>query len=165
VQQLAHFAVRIIEIAEVHAFRWTHGDAGWLESLIHAMHAECALVDVTLRVYETCIIRTRSNACFAARAFVVIDKDNATLGDVTRPGGAATHARRIFAMIASLGANFHFQIWERATNVLHYPVTTKAVRNIVFSLACHDTIRAAHAAFGVDDHGVARHFYLRFKGQ
>ncbi len=132
-EQLAHDAVRIIAIAEGHAFCRAHGHARGIESLLDAMNAERAFVRIAFGRNEARIIRARGDARFAAGAFVAIDQHDAALGDMARAGWATAYARRVLAMIAALRANLPLQMRKRAAHVLHDSITAEAVGNMVFS--------------------------------
>ena len=55
-QNLAHIAVGIIQIAEVHAFCRAHSHAGRLHSLPYPVNAESAFVDIAFWMRVTGII-------------------------------------------------------------------------------------------------------------
>jgi hypothetical protein len=55
-QNLAHIAVGIIQIAEIHAFRRTNGNACGEHSLPYPVNAEGAFVYITFGMRVACVI-------------------------------------------------------------------------------------------------------------
>src|ERR1019366_10229890 len=70
-EQQAHFRLRIVQVAEVHAVGRADRNTGRVQALLDAMDAKRAFVRISIRVYKTRIVGTSSQARFAADAFVV----------------------------------------------------------------------------------------------
>ena len=163
-KQLVDGAFRVVEVAEVHAVGRAHGDACRVQCFLDAVHAERALVGVTVGVREAGSVGTSRETRLAADALVGRDLDGlAPVLDVARARGAAVHARRVVAVMAALAADLHRQVRKRAADLGHEPVPAESLRHVVFRLAGHDAIHAPHALHGVDDHPEAWHLKPPFR--
>ena len=85
-------ALRVIEIAEIHAFGRTGRHAGGKHSFFHAVKAEGALVHVPFGVRITRIIWARTDTGSATDTLVVRHGNNPTLLIMAGAGRATTHA-------------------------------------------------------------------------
>lgn len=160
VQKLAHFAIRIIKIPEIHAMRRAYRHASRVHAFFHAVNAECAFIYVTLRMNEPRVVRTRGNARLAPDAFIMIHEDHAAvIMNMACPGWAAINARWIVAVIASLGADLEMYVREFSFCVLRDPVAVKSFRHVVLRFACYNAIHTAYAFFGVNHHCQSCHAY------
>src|ERR1019366_3060665 len=99
-----------------------HGDAARLEPSLDAVEAKRALVDVTLRVDEPRVVRTRCDTGLAARTLAMRDEDDAALVDVARAGRAALHAGGVGAVIAPFRSDLGRELRELTAHVFHDPV-------------------------------------------
>jgi hypothetical protein len=157
-EQARNSAVRILKIAEMHAMRRTHGDAGGIQSFLHAVHAEGAFIRITLRMDEACIVRTRRHAGFSADAgFMMNEHHAAALMNMACACRAAVNTRRIPAMVAPLAADLREKRGESASRIIGYPVAIEAFRDLVFGFAGNHAIHASHTLSRIDDHSVTRH--------
>jgi hypothetical protein len=109
-QHPVDFAVRILEIAEIHTPCWAYGDTSRTQSFLHAMDTKSAFIGISIRMDEPGIVRTRSNACFASDTYIVLNQDySAKVMDMTRAGRTAIHTRRTIAVIAPFRTYFHVE--------------------------------------------------------
>jgi hypothetical protein len=86
-----YFGVWIIRIAEIHAAGRADRNAGRLFTILNAVDAEGAFVDISFRVNEACIIGAGCNTGFAADAFISIHQDCTTIRIMTGLGRAASY--------------------------------------------------------------------------
>src|SRR5512142_16378 len=154
-QQARHGAVRVREVAEGERPRRAGLDARGISPLADAVDAERALVDEARRVDVAGAVGARGDARLAAGALRLRHRHDAALADVRRARGAGVDAGRGAAVVAALGADLHGEAGEGAAHLLDDPVPEAAVRKVVLGLAGDDAGVAAHAAGGVDRHGVA----------
>ena len=159
-------AVRVVEIAERETVCRADGHARRVESVLHAMDAERALVGVPVRVHEARVVRARGQARLAADALVGRhEHDAAPVIHVARPGRAAGDAGRVVAVVAPLRADLHVERRKAADGLVRDPVAVEALRHAVLGLAGDHAVHAPDAQPGVDCHAVACHrLRLRFDG-
>ena len=119
------------------------------------MQTERALIDVTVGMRIPCIIRAGGDTGPAADAFVVGNRNNTPFLIMTGTGRAAPDARRIFTMVASLGAEFKYKRRIRSIGHLHHPIAAKTDRNIVLGLTGNDAIAAPDAFPGINCHSIS----------
>jgi hypothetical protein len=159
-EKFAHLAVRVIEVAEVHAVSRTDGDTCRIQSFFNPMDTECAFISVSVWVNKACIVWTRGNTCFAANALIMGHKNNAAeIVYVTCPGRAAINTRRIIAMITPFSPDFHMKIRIFTAHILHNPIAVECFGNIVLGFASNNAVHAADAFFRIDHHSKACHNY------
>src|ERR1019366_9760899 len=99
-----------------------HGDAARLEPSLDAVEAKRALVDVTFRVDEPRVVRTRGDTGLAARTLAMRDEDDAALVDVARAGRAALHAGSVGTVIAPFRSDLGREVRGVAAQGFHGPV-------------------------------------------
>jgi hypothetical protein len=158
IQQAADGAVGIIQVSKRHAVRGADTHTGWIETLLNAVHAKRALVDVSLGMNEPGIVGTCGNARFASDAQVLLHQHNLSeFLHVARAGGTAVDARRVVTMIASLAADFHVNRGKLSVCIVHNPIPVEPFGHVVFRFAGHNAIHASDAFRCVDGHSEPCH--------
>jgi len=150
-----NFAFRVVEVAKIHALCGTNRDTSRLLAFLNPMNTECAFINVTVRMRISCIVRTACNTGAAANAFVVSYSYNSTCFVMTCSRWAASYAWRVFAVVATFGADFNFELRVSSVGYFHYPVAAIPYRNVIFGLAGNHTIRAAYTFFSINCHRVS----------
>jgi hypothetical protein len=110
------------------------------------MDAEGTFVRVSLRMNKSGVIRTCGYAGFTAAALVMVDKHHsAAFMDVAGAAGTAIDARRIVAVVAALGTDFHVKVWVGPGRGVCQPVPVMSFGHLVLGLAGDDAIHAPDA--------------------
>ena len=154
-QHHRNFAFRVVEVAKIHALCGANRDACRLLAFLYPMNTECAFIDVTVRMRISCIIRAACNTGAAANTFVVSYGHDSTCFVMTCTRWAAPYTWRVFAVVATFGADFDFELRVCSVGYFHNPVAAITNRNVVFSLAGNYTIRAAYTFFCINCHRVS----------
>ncbi len=153
-QQLADVAVRVVEVAEVHAVRRADGDARRIEPLLHPVDAERALVGVSVGMNEARVVRARRRCrpcsrctCRRRRAPPCPRSWTwlAPVGQHETHGGLSQWLHRSDRIsMCSVG--------YVAAHVVRDPVPVESLRHVILRLAGHDAVHAADAPDRVDRH-------------
>ena len=150
-----NFTFWVVEVAKIHTLCWANRNTSWLLAFFDPVHTKSAFVNVTVRMRISCIVRTACNTGAAADTFMMCNKHNSTCFVMTCTCGAAPYTRRIFAVVATFGANFYFELRIGSIGDFHNPVAAITNRNIIFGLAGYNTIRAAYTFFCINCHCVS----------
>ena len=108
-------------------------------------------------------VRTGLDTSSASNAFMVCNHHNATIFEVTCTGRAATNARRVITMVATLRTQFNTYVRIGSVYSFGYAVASKADRYIILGLAGDYTVAAANTFFSVNSHCVP-HASASFRG-
>ena len=150
-----NFTFGVVEVAKIHALCGANSHTGRLLAFFYPVHTKSAFIHVTIRMRISCIVRATCNTGAAANTFVVGNQHNSTCFVMTGTCGAAPNARRIFAVVATFGADFDFQLRVSSIGNFHNPVAAIPNRNVIFGLAGNHAIRTAHAFLCINCHCIS----------
>ena len=100
-EQTRHLTVRIVKVSKIHAMRRANRNTCGFLSFFQTVMAEGALVDISLGMLKSGIIRTGLDAGPASYTFVWCDQDESTFDDMTGSSRAAPDACSIFTVVAT----------------------------------------------------------------
>jgi len=159
VQKSAYFTIWIFNVAEIHTLRRANGNTSGVHAFFNSVNAECALIDVSVGMNKSCIIRTGCYTSFASNTNIMLYKNySADIVNVTCTGWTAGYTRGIFTMIAALTPNLHCKFGEFSIYIIDYPIPVKSFGNVVFGFTGNNAIHTSHAFFCIYNHYKTSHY-------
>jgi len=150
-----NFTFGVVEVAKIHALCGANSHTGRLLAFFYPVHTKSAFIHVTIRMRISCIVRATCNTGAAADTFMRCNQHNSTSLVMTRSRWAASYTWRVFAVVATFGADFNFQLRVSSIGNFHNPVAAIPNRNVIFGLAGNHAIRTAHAFLCINCHCIS----------